>query len=608
MEGVRFMLTHWKSAFLLSNSGKRAAAAWFFCSGVLSCLYPSFEDPAHAAAIPLPYRLGGFLVTLALFTLAALIPPGRRIENALLGSTAFFYAWVLVRQYSGPHPMVFCAAVLTALVLLLLPLLHSWKGNLPLHQPTSKSCLIVFLLSGLGFAVFIGGLTCLRYANYTAPNYDFGIFCQMFHSMKNGFLPMVTCERDRLLSHFAVHISPVYYLLLPAYWLFPSPYTLQIGQAVVLASGLIPLYVLTKRYGLSYKIRMLLAVLYALYPALGAGCFYDIHENCFLTPLLLWVFVGYESGHTGWMFAAAAGVLMIKEDAAAYLIGFALYLWLAKREHRLAAGLAAVATVYFTLAIVLLNQFGEGAMFGRYDNLSAGDGILGAVQTVLCNPGYLLTQLFKTSSGNGGKLFYLFELLAPLGFLPLLSKKWSRCWLLSPLLLNLLTLYPYQYEIGFQYSFGITAFLFYLTVMNAADLSSPKRRCVLPLAVLASCLIFTMVSLPPMERQLQNWTSHRESYREMDAILETIPEEASVTASCMLVAHLSQRTELYELAYHQQPDTDYLILDIRPGYCSESQAQAELYREVGYTTLEEYPDLLEILVHPAYQPDDVLMV
>ena len=41
----------------------------------------------------------------------------------------------------------------------------------------------------------------------------------------------------------------------------------------------------------------------------------------------------------------------------------------------------------------------------------------------------------------------------------MLARRPGRLLLLAPLLLNLLTQYRYQYDIGFQYSFGIAAFL-----------------------------------------------------------------------------------------------------------------------------------------------------
>ena len=37
---------------------------------------------------------------------------------------------------------------------------------------------------GVLFVAVSGGVTCLRYANYRTPNFDFGLFCQMFHNIE----------------------------------------------------------------------------------------------------------------------------------------------------------------------------------------------------------------------------------------------------------------------------------------------------------------------------------------------------------------------------------------------------------------------------------------
>ena len=67
----------------------------------------------------------------------------------------------------------------------------------------------------------------------------------------------------------------------------PVPATLQVLQAAVITSAVIPLWKLGKHHGLTPFQRMLLCVLLLLYPAFSGGVGYDIHENCFLTPLLL---------------------------------------------------------------------------------------------------------------------------------------------------------------------------------------------------------------------------------------------------------------------------------------------------------------------------------
>ena len=75
-------------------------------------------------------------------------------------------------------------------------------------------------------AVFVSAIVVLRLLIYTSPNFDFGIFCNIYYNLKESFQPLSTCERDKLLSHFAVHFSPILYLLLPIYYVFPSNITL----------------------------------------------------------------------------------------------------------------------------------------------------------------------------------------------------------------------------------------------------------------------------------------------------------------------------------------------------------------------------------------------
>ena len=96
------------------------------------------------------------------------------------------------------------------------------RGYVAKKMPEGKRLWGIVCLSGaLVFALLVGLTSVLRYRDYGAPNFDFGIFVQMFYSMRRSFAPVTTVERDRLLSHFAVHLSPVYYLLLPVFFVFP---------------------------------------------------------------------------------------------------------------------------------------------------------------------------------------------------------------------------------------------------------------------------------------------------------------------------------------------------------------------------------------------------
>ena len=79
----------------------------------------------------------------------------------------------------------------------------------------------------------------------------------------------------------------------------------------------------------------------------------------------------------------------------------------------------------------------------------------------------------------------------------------------------------------------------------------------------------------------------------MEEILDTVPEDASVACSTFLLAHIADRDEIYELAYHKnKPDVDFVVLDSR---YSSSNEYMLAYLEQGYTIYSHEPSLITIL-------------
>ncbi len=519
----------------------------------------------------------------------------------LLGATACVCQWANRASLGGANhgllsdnTVMFWLAVAVVYVLFLLYVLH--RNEALIGQIT------VGKRGGWLIAVAVGVLSCFvmayigayRYLSYSTPNFDFGLFCNMFHYMKETGLPLCTSERDVLLSHFVVHISPVYYLLLPFYALFPSPLTLEIGQAVVLASGVIPVLLLARQYKLSGKLTAVVCVLYALYPALSCGTLYDIHENCFLPALLLWMFYFFERNKPLPMFLFMAGVLMVKEDAAIYVMLFALYALLGRRRYWQGGVMFVAALVYFFVALAILEMTSAhyaafyaqqgatpcpsiaGPMIDRFGNLiyNADDGLLGVIKTAILNPGFLLTQLFGNPDGNWNKVIYVLELFLPLGFLPFCTKKPSRWLLLTPVLLNTLTNAAtgvYQYQINFQYSFGVTAFLTYAMIVNLPELKSPTRRTLLSIGAAATLTLYIITLTPQAHYYRTLYDINRERFdtlnASLDHFLDEVPADASIAADTFFVAKLSRHDNLYDVEYHEdEPDVDYVVLDARAGY------------------------------------------
>ncbi len=267
---------------------------------------------------------------------------------------------------------------------------------------TKKKGVLLIATAALIFFVVVGGSGLLRYLSFRCPNYDFGIFSHMFYNMKNSFQPLTTCERDGTLSHFAVHLSPILYVLLPVYFVFSSPITLQLAQAAILASAVIPLALLCRKFGLSYTRTAVMALILLCYPAVACGTNYDFHENCFLLPLLLWLFYAYETRRLWMMALFAALVLMVKEDAAIYIAFFALYVFLNGKRYLQGSLLFVGAGAYFLCAVLFLTVRGEGVMMGRYDNFIVGDGtLLQAIKNVLVNPGYFGNSGYNMIADRG---------------------------------------------------------------------------------------------------------------------------------------------------------------------------------------------------------------
>lgn len=415
----------------------------------------------------------------------------------------------------------------------------------------------VYIGLALFFILFVGGLTTLRYLSFRAPGFDFGVFTQMFYQMKTTLLPNTTVERDGFLSHFAVHISPIYYLILPFYALFTTPVTLQISQSVILTSGLIPVYLLCKHFHFSPAKTILIGVCYAFYPALSAGTFYDIHENAFLTPLILWVFYFLEKNNLWGIFIFALLTCMVKEDAPIYVTIIGLYAILGKRKVGIGTALMGMSIVYFLGALALLEQFGQGAMFYRYNNYNISDGgLTDVLKAVLANPAYVISQ-----SMTEEKLFFVLRMMVPLGFLPLLNKDYTKYLLLVPLILiNLMSNYTYQHSIDFQYVFGTAAFLIYITVSNLSGFSSKSARTILIFCCTASMLLFISHNTP-RTNYVKDYIRDRDKIASLNLAVAAVPKDATVASSSFLVAHLYDRTELYELP--TKHITEYVVFDFR---------------------------------------------
>ncbi len=614
---------------------RRVLTAWLAAAALEYILLPAslreLEGLAGLRAMSLP-RLG--LVTAALTALLSgaglLLPKGREAapEDGLLRPGLLRRLWLPLAFAACAAPALlssFTPALLGACLLLLLLLavyaLRGWDGSPeagPLPEKPRPLWGWLTLLSALLFFAWVSIWGVARLRVLAVPSYDFGIFSQMFNAMRRTGLPVTTLERGYPLSHFAVHVSPIYYLMLPVYALLPRPETLQIFQAAVMASAALPLWKLGGLHGLTGPRRFLLCLLLLLAPAFAGGAAFDLHENCFLTALLLWLLWSLDREKPGITILTALLTLAVKEDAAMYVGVVGLWASLRallrpERRRQLWTGLVLLgaALAWFGGVTWWLRRAGQGVMVERYANLLYDDtgSLLAVVKALLLMPMKALWECLAAE-----KLPYLAMTLGLLLGLPLWTRRYERLVLLIPwLLVNLLTGYLYQYDIHYQYSFGSLACLLYLACCNLEPRSGlrplprPGQRQLRPAKLIPAALLLAaalsgflslrengLLSLRYVRRMLRP----EPAVTAVQQLLSQIPREASVTATTFYTTPLSDRELLYDVDYVETArllDSDYVILspadeawnyDSSPG-AGDGRANLEaLLRRNGFRLLE----------------------
>ncbi|MBR5537208.1 MAG: DUF2079 domain-containing protein [Clostridia bacterium] len=605
--------------FSLPSLCRKALLSWLLAVNVeYLLLTPALRDLASLEGLGQMSLLRVAVMAAAL--LAVLLLAARRfsLDRAERWGLLLVYACLSALSLAASFSRAYLLVCLLGAVILLVYAILGWNPR-PMKPAAAQADRPVWAwiagILAVGFFLFVSLWTVYRVKTFNVPAYDFGIFVQMFHSMKTTGLPMTTVERDGLLSHFRVHMSPIYYLMLPFYCLVPRPETLQVLQAAVMASAVLPLWKLGRLHGLSGFQRMLLCALLLLAPAFAGGAAYDLHENCFLTPLILWLLYGIDSKNTAVTAVAALLTLCVKEDAAVYVAVIALYLMLRgalryDEEHRedlLRGGvLLGAALVWFFAATGFLAVVGDGVMSSRYRNFmyDGSSSLITVVKAVLLNP---MKALFECADQEK-HLYTMLTALPLLGF-PLFTRRYERYALLIPyLLINLMSDYAYQHDIFYQYSFGSLALLVYLLAVNLADLKlRGQRTLVLTAAAAISLALFALTNWPYAAVNFKRYETYQSTYLGYQEALSHVPDGVSVTASTHFVAPLAQREIIYSLPHTTRENllsTQCVVLKTSSAYDFRnfhSEGQKDGYdnlvailQEEGYEMIASNGSTLEI--------------
>lgn len=304
---------------------------------------------------------------------------------------------------------------------------------------------LLLVIGILAFAGYFSYFGILRMNTLYAHYFDLGI---MHQTAFNTYRAITTFDFSRILeltdpygpkqiTRPAIHNDLILAVLAPFYVFHSGPETLIVLQAIIMALGAIPLYLII-RHLFSWHLlwrwfALAVCTAYFLYPATNYTVIFEFHGVALATTFLLSMYYFWLTGKYRWSLVFAILALFTKEQVSATIAFFGLYIalsgliqrvwkdhrhWRQYRPHWLSWTLMGIGISWFILSMKVIIPFFRGGNdhFALSYYADLGDSPLEVIGGVFTNPQVVLSYLTSQSA-----LKYYYQMLFPLAYLPLLA-------------------------------------------------------------------------------------------------------------------------------------------------------------------------------------------
>ncbi len=414
----------------------------------------------------------------------------------------------------------------------------------PVRVPAVRPARAVAVGAGV-YALVMGFIVVTRHLALQTHALDLGYYVQVVWSIGRGHGAYVTLPA---MHAWGDHFSPVLYLLVPLGWLAPGGTALSaallIAQTLVFALGAVAVF----RYAArrlapradAERLAAGFALLYLVNPSLHGINIRDIHPQAFAIALLPAAALAFDARRYGWCAVALVLTLGGREDCTVAVVGFAIWLALARRRWVLGATVAVASVALLFGDVTWVMPYFRGSPYPhlhRYPHLGSSLGEI--LLTLAVKPWQWIGVLVSAK-----KIVYLLAVLAPFGFLPLLAPA-SLAAALPGFAMNLLSLDPVLVNYRAQYQSFVLPFLVLAAIDGYARLSRWRRFA----PVGAALALGFLASIALTARTINDLTVTRwmltADQRALHALMGEIPAGAIVSTNERLVPHLATRREVY---------------------------------------------------------------
>jgi uncharacterized membrane protein len=326
---------------------------------------------------------------------------------------------------------------------------------------------LLLFLAMVVYTIVMGYESVLRYDTFKATAFDLGNMDQAVWNTLHGRFLVWTNQGDNYFgppTRLAQHVEPIFFLLSLLYVFHSDPRILLIFQTLALASGALPVFLLTRKHLPEWP--LLAAVMtfaYLILPALLGVNIFDFHPVALATPLLLYAILAITYKHYFWFVLACLLAAATKEEipTVVALLGF-LVIWKYKIP-RIGTILFICGILWTLIAMAFIEpHFYTGTQHNtfwyRYEAL--GSSPSAAIVNILFHPWILITT-FVTFD----RIYYLLNIFRGIGFLAIFAPEW-----LLPTLpnfaLNLLSNDKLLYTGIYQYNAPIIPFVMMSSIIG----------------------------------------------------------------------------------------------------------------------------------------------
>jgi uncharacterized membrane protein len=446
-----------------------------------------------------------------------------------------------------------------------------------------KAIWLVIFFFGFVYAL----ITFLNHYNFRTSGDPLGIYTnaiQDYAHLRSNYCTLLTPENSHLKTPFfenklSDHFNLFQFLIAPLHWILGT-YTLLFVQWVFILLGGLGIFYLIKHHSGSPKWANLGAIhffsMWGIYSALG----FDYHDNVIAAMLVPWLFLNWRKNSLLLSWILLVLIISTKENMALWMvfISLAFLIWESPTaEKRIHSGLMILSCIAYFLIVTKLimpSLANEGREYLHFEFEALGENYGDAIINMLSHPFRTISYLFynhnQSTYGDGIKLELFIMVLLSGGLALFLKPKYLL--ILIPIFgQKLWNDDMIKWGINDHYSIEFVPILaIALFEVLWSFKSSFRKVSFLSLYIIFIALtgISTIVVLQTRtskwyKREANNFLSKAHYTRSFDVKalhqkLDSIPDDAVVSAHFRIVPHLALRDTIYEFPTIEK--ADYIIL------------------------------------------------